>query len=441
MAKKMQVSNLFRKRLRQELDIWQTEGILNGEQARQISLRYKLDQLKTESLGTFLLTLYIVGAVLIAGGVVSFVAAHWASIGQWTKVSLIISAMLASHIVGFYLWPVSGKRPRLGHSLIVLGTLIFGANIGLLAQIFHIHSSYYNGFGAWAIGAIVMAYVLRSTPNALIALIMSFVWFCGWLGDYSHAFGYYPFVVAAVFLPFAYLKRSKLVFALTLLAIGISVPLYTAINSEQFWVWCLSMLAIGLLFYAWGLFSVRTKNFTDFGLPACVLGVFALALLTHLLSFHSLSEELDFDKLDGRYLHWIVLLAAISAVALVMWLRAMKVLLTDASMRPLALSVALTGLLVCVVLVLQDHIISVILANLALVLLAVGLTWSAIVVEDRRLFWLGILLFAVGILSRFLEYDTGLTAKAAAFIICGAGLIYGGIKFENYLRKRKLVHE
>ena len=441
MAKKMQVSTLFRKRLRHELDIWKAEGILNGQQVQQISLKYRLDQLKKESLGTLLSAIYIIGAILIAGGVVSFVAAHWASIGQWTKVCLVVAAMLASHVVGFHLWRVSGKRPKLGHGLVVLGTLIFGANIGLLAQIFHIHSSYYNGFGAWAIGAIVMAYALQSTPNALIAVIISFVWFCGWLGDYGHAFGYYPFVVAALFLPFAYLKRSKLVFALTLLAIGISVPLYTTVNSEQFWVWCLSMIVVGQLFFAWSLLSGRTENFTGFGPPAAMLGVFAVGLPAYLLSFRELAEELPFNQWNEPYLHWTILLGVIFLIALAMWFRSVKVLLARTSIRPLAVAVAVTGVLICVVLALQDHFTSVIIANVALLVLAFGFTWGGVTLEDRRVFWMGILLIAVAVISRFLEYDTGLTAKAAAFVLCGAGVIYGGVKFENYLRKRKFVNE
>ena len=102
MSKKMRVSNLFRKRLRHELDIWENEGILNGEQAQQISLRYRLDQLKKESLGTLLSAIYIIGAILIAGGVgkgADF-SPMVSAINKWGKEVVLIgeaAAEIAAH--------------------------------------------------------------------------------------------------------------------------------------------------------------------------------------------------------------------------------------------------------------------------------------------------------------------------------------------------------
>ena len=180
MGKKRNLSSRFRKTLKQELTAWQADGTLTPEQAGEITQRYDLSELEKESVGTLMRAIYIIGAVLVGAGVVSFVAAHWTQLGQWIKLCLILSAMLTCHIVGFYFWKVSGKRAYLGHGLVTLGTLIFGANIGLLAQIFHLDTDVYSGFGAWAIGAAAMAYAVGSTPNALIAVAASFVWFSRW---------------------------------------------------------------------------------------------------------------------------------------------------------------------------------------------------------------------------------------------------------------------
>ena len=43
---------------------------------------------------------------------------------------MIVAFMLIGHTLGYYLWQISAKSPRLGHALVVLGTLVFGANIG-----------------------------------------------------------------------------------------------------------------------------------------------------------------------------------------------------------------------------------------------------------------------------------------------------------------------
>ena len=435
------VSNLFRKRLGHELDDWQKDGIISHDQAEQISQKYKLNHLKKESVSLLVLAIYIIGSILICAGIVSFVAAHWTIMGPWTKVCLIVSAMIACHLVGFYFWKISGKRASLGHGLVILGTLIFGANIGLLAQIFHIHSSYYHGFGAWAIGAVIMAYALQSTPNALIAVITSFIWFCGWVGDYEHAFCYYPFVAAAVFLPFAYLRRSTLTFTLALLAVGASIAVYSSLNSGQFWVWALAMLAIGQLFFAWGLFSGRTKNFTIFASPAAGLGIFALMLPAYLISFHYLAEEMTFEQWYDEHMLWVAPVGAVFLGALLMWSFAAKTLTQSKPVRPIAIAVLAAGVLVLIAVVSNNYVLSTVLSNLALFVIAAGLICGGVGLEDRRIFWLGLLLTAFVIISRFFEYETGLLVKALVFISCGIAVIYAGVKFENYLRKRKFVYE
>jgi hypothetical protein len=40
------------------------------------------------------------------------------------------------------------------------------------------------------------------------------------------------------------------------------------------------------------------------------------------------------------------------------------------------------------------------------------------------------------ILSRFLEYETSLLVKSAAFLACGVAVIVGGISYEKYLRRK-----
>ena len=91
---------------------------------------------------------------LIGCGVVTFVAAHWDEMDRGIKVALLLLAMLAAHGTGYWLWRVrKPARPHLGHSLTVLGTLIFGASIMLFGQIFHISGRLDDAFLAWGAGA------------------------------------------------------------------------------------------------------------------------------------------------------------------------------------------------------------------------------------------------------------------------------------------------
>jgi len=40
------------------------------------------------------------------------------------------------------------------------------------------------------------------------------------------------------------------------------------------------------------------------------------------------------------------------------------------------------------------------------------------------------------ILSRFLEYETSLLVKSAAFVACGVAVIVAGVSYEQYLRRK-----
>jgi len=58
------------------------------------------------------------------------------------------------------MWTVTGRQPRLGHAVSLLGTVLFGASIALVAQIFQVSGPWYGAFGAWALGAAVAGLVL-----------------------------------------------------------------------------------------------------------------------------------------------------------------------------------------------------------------------------------------------------------------------------------------
>jgi len=438
---KQGISSSFRSELSRELDAWRAEGLVTDEQADEISRRYGLDDLRADSVGLLLLSIYTIGAILIGAGVVSFVAAHWGRIGQWTKVSLLVGAMLSVHLAGFYFWRVRGSRPALGHGLIILGTLIFGANIALLAQIFHVQSDYYTGFGACAIGAAAMAYALGSEPNAVIALVASFVWFCGWVGDHQHGFCYYPFVAAAAMLPLAYMKRSVPTFALTLLVAGLSIAIHAGVDGDGLRPYGLAMLGLGQLLFSWGLLSERTARFRGFADPAGVLGVSALIAGAYPLSFHELGHVRSDWYFEGWM--WTVPVGAVCIASLFTWAIALKTAIKKASARPLAASVAAAGglILVTIMTLTAELVFTPIFANLALVVLAAGLVGGGTAGGNRGIFWSGLVLAALVIVSRFFEYDTGLMLKAAVFVACGVGVVLGGVMFERYLKNREVVGE
>jgi len=443
MDKQVKGSRGFREELRQELDTWRSEGLITEDQARALQDRYALADLGKETTGLLLMTIYLIGSLLIAGGVVTFVAAHWDSIPKAVKVAMLMAAMLAAHVSGYVLWRVKGTRPRLGHALVVLGTLIFGANIALMAQIFHISSDSWNALAAWAVGAAVMAYCLWSVPNAVIAVVTSFIWYCSWFMEAPGSVNWYPLVLAAAGLPLAYVKRSGTMFFLVLLAFGACVQMGAGASTDSPRGGLLASAAVACLLTAYGAYHVAVRPRPEVGATALTLGAVSLAGWLYVLSFQAVAGEFERHAWDVKEEYAVAGLAAPALVfccGLVLWALCARKCLADKVLRPVVVAVWVGVLAMAVIGALSPMaIVTVVLFNAALVLLGVGLLWSGFVSLRRAAFWPGVVILGGVILSRFLEYETGLIVKSIVFLLLGVGVIAGGVKFESLLRKRRAI--
>jgi uncharacterized membrane protein len=77
--------------------------------------------------------------------------------------------------------------------------------------------------------------------------------------------------------------------------------------------------------------------------------------------------------------------------------------------------------------------IATLIFNALLFLFAVGFIRKGLATGKRLSFWGGILLTVLQIVSRMLEYETDLLAKAIVLLLCGLGIIAAGLWFERYL--------
>lgn len=118
-----------------------------------------------------------IGAILIGVGIFSFVAANWQEMGKIIKVLIIVAAMVSSYSAGWILKEKKGYS-KTGEAFILLGSIIYGAGIFLVGQMFHMGRNWPDGFILWMIGTLVMAFAVDSfslfylaIPVALVAVI------------------------------------------------------------------------------------------------------------------------------------------------------------------------------------------------------------------------------------------------------------------------------
>jgi uncharacterized membrane protein len=437
----------FRKKLKSELEAWQAEGLVSAEQAQAIDKRYALSELGRESTGLLIATIYLVGSLLVAGGVISFVAAHWESIPVPAKVAMIFAAMLAAHISGYVLWQVKKTRPRLGHALVTLGTLIFGANIGLMDQIFHVDIHFYDGFTAWAVGAAVVAYVLRSDPNAVIAVVASFIGYCGRFESFEETLTLYPALLLLAGLPFAYMNRSAVVFFLVLAGFAVSASMDAGNALGEIRPALLAGIGAALALAGFGTFHFVKRPLDEANRIAIILGGVVLAFWAYLLSCHESAQEVVIDSIwadpGAPVAATVLLIGAIFGAGIALWSLSAREAIERPALRPLVFGFwgAVALMLLACVLPWQNKYWVVVFANAAEIVLGVSLMWCGMVSFSRRTYWAGVVLLVVLILSRFFEYDTGLMLKSAAFLGLGAFVIYGGIRFEGLMRARGQIND
>jgi uncharacterized membrane protein len=168
----------FHRRLKQEIEIWLRENLITPEQRDRILARYELLKQAEEKAGPgkLVTTITILGSILIGVGVILFIAANWSEIPRWGKLGIIFSSMSVGYGLGFYLRYERGNYPKVGASLILLGSFIFGAGIFLIAQIYHITVHYPNGPLLWGLGVLPLAYLLGFRTILTLAVIDLLIW-------------------------------------------------------------------------------------------------------------------------------------------------------------------------------------------------------------------------------------------------------------------------
>jgi uncharacterized membrane protein len=169
---------LFRRILEKEMDLWLKEGIILPDQKERILARYRLLKTADEKAGPgkLITTISILGAILVGVGVILFIASNWSAIPSWGRLFIVFSSMLASYGFGFYLRYEARNYPRVGASLILLGSLIFGAGMFLIAQIYHITVHYPNGPLLWGLFVLPLAYLLRFKSLISLAILVLLIW-------------------------------------------------------------------------------------------------------------------------------------------------------------------------------------------------------------------------------------------------------------------------
>ena len=151
----------------------------------------------------FVQTLVIIGAVLVGLGILSLVAANWGKFPGIFRIGGCLISMLAAYAFGITLIN-KYQMNKTGKALMLLGSLIFGATIFLIAQIYNISADWYNGFFYWASGVLVVAALLNFYSQYVLGLLISVVGLGGIYFDMMFSLRYTPSLANASYVLVAF---------------------------------------------------------------------------------------------------------------------------------------------------------------------------------------------------------------------------------------------
>jgi uncharacterized membrane protein len=161
-----------------QLQAWRTAGLVGEEQAGKILALYETGDERQERRRSWLLfTLSGLVAVLFGAAVLLLVSYNWAALPAAAKLLIIFTAIVATYALGIYLryWRAA---PLASDAVLLLGCILYGAAIWLIAQIFHIRAHYPDGVFWWALGVLPLAFLLDSLLLHALLVVLVATW-CG----------------------------------------------------------------------------------------------------------------------------------------------------------------------------------------------------------------------------------------------------------------------
>lgn len=161
----------MRAHLEQELHSWVDAGVIDQQVADRI--RAFESTPKPTGLRWPAILAIAFGAIMVAAGVLLFVAAHWEEMSPAQRFLLVLAMVMVFHIAAGALMP---RMRALGLALHAVGTAALGGGIFLAGQIFNLQEHWPGGILLWAIGALLAWWVLRDWLQASLAALLIPAW-------------------------------------------------------------------------------------------------------------------------------------------------------------------------------------------------------------------------------------------------------------------------
>jgi len=388
--------------IEKQIENWLLEGIINQEQSEKMLLDVS-QKSKEEKSNKFIIAVSTIGSILLGMGAIIFVASNWVFIPNFLKIIILMISTLGTYYLGYLFKYDKQNLPKVGASLFFLSTLLFGASIFLVVQMYNINANAHFLLIIWLIGILPLAYVFNSESITTLSGILFYVWIGLFIfrdGDYDWDIFY--------FFPIIYLFS-------------------------------------GTLLYSIGGLHKFSISFKKIGRILGILGIFVVMFSLFLLTFETFSTSPDISmyrmssigSMVAQIKAGIILFAILSIIGLVINL----FLNPSQSKTNLFENGTALGLIFFTLLYLffpsevpvYTVIYNLMFAAITIILIYVGYQKSDMQIVNAGIFWISIFL-----LARYFDFFWNLMPRSLFFIVGGLILVLGGIALE---KKRKQIKD
>jgi len=381
----------YRERLARDLARWRIEGVITPDQERAMLARVGAGEprfIGALRMGWLITAVSIIGALVLAAGVVLLFAANWEEMPDWFRTALVLVAMLASYAVAYTLMERFDMQ-RIGSAFLLLGTLLYQAGIFLLAQIYNMPVESPILFLLGALGALPLAYLFTSR----IVMLFAIAGFTAWLA-------------------WSMLDRYE--------------------DAPEAWAALLVVGVFGVALYGIGRLHALRGAIAPLGDVYIFAGILITMALVYIFTFDEPWDEI-LDSVQSYAAPGVVYAAIIGAFAVVV---AQSLLLRRTSETIAAAGAQAAMLALAVVVATWPE-----WSGYAVVFNAVYFAVAAAIVArgyafaDERYINLGLAAVALGLLTRYCDVFWSLLANSAFFLIGGVLLLALAFALERVRRE------
>ena len=154
-----------------DVDDIHAAGLITDDQRHAIVAHFELDRESNKLLAI----LSIIGAVLVSAGIILLISSNWNDIPRFVKLAGGLALLGGAHAAGWFVGR-AGRHPRVAEALHLIGSVMFLANIALVAQIYHLSSRAPNAILLWLLGIAPLAWILRSKAQHILTLGVLALW-------------------------------------------------------------------------------------------------------------------------------------------------------------------------------------------------------------------------------------------------------------------------